>query len=249
MPVRDSALTTLVNFKSAHGVTTTADDTLIESLIDRASLWIEEQTGRLLKARNYNGYNDTGADFEHKTTGSDDTVASEDYIHFDGDRGEHDERGFGVMYLPQFPIIEVESAKRNKVNHPNAITFVLERLDDRGSAVVGNEIWETLVRFDDYILESARGKITLLGGSFTSGHRNYRVTATAGYTAGTAVDTQPYVPSDLEALAVHIAGKLYREDIDMISEKSGPSAKQYVELAKDSYVQSILANYRNHEIV
>lgn len=149
MAVADIALTSLTNLKTALGITASDQDTRLEQCIDRATKWIEGQTERKLKARSYNGFNaSAGVNFDHKTTGTGDTVASEDYLYFSGQDAMDD-----VYHLPQFPVLKVSESNRNVIHHPNALTFTLQYLTARGSSVSGNETWESLTEYDDFIVE------------------------------------------------------------------------------------------------
>ena len=60
--------------------------------INRMTQWLEGATSRKLKARNYNGYN-AGSGTNYAGT----TVPSEDYLYFDGNRYQTNERGCGVL--------------------------------------------------------------------------------------------------------------------------------------------------------
>lgn len=53
MPVSAFALTSLANLKEYLGISSTADDALLEKCIDRASVRMETYCNRLLKARNH----------------------------------------------------------------------------------------------------------------------------------------------------------------------------------------------------
>ena len=226
MAVSANALTTTANFKTAHGVSGSGDDTLIEKIIDRASDWIEQKTNRKLKARRYNNGGST-----HATT----AVADEDYIYFSGTRKRDggntiaDERGFGRFYLPQWPV------QANSV-----LTFALDTLDDRDSS--GGETWDTttLVEFDDFIVNREEGYIQLLGASFARGYRNYRVTMAAGYQAGAA---QPYVPDDLEQLCIDIGGMIYHEKRNVQSEKIGTWSRVFDTSKDDPLIAGTLEKY------
>ena len=227
MAVDGNALTTAANFKTANSISGSGEDTLIETLINRATSMIESLCDRKLKARNYNGF---GTAFEHKNTSTGDTVISEDYIKFNGQKAIVDSDFLGRFYLPQYPIVPPSSVSGG---HTNALTLILQRLTDRGSAVSGNESWETLDEFDDYIIDYENGYIQLLSGTFLHGNKNYRIKCTAGYTTiGSA--TQPYVPRDLEELCLYLAGRLYKEDLNTTSEKIGTWSRTYASGAEKS---------------
>lgn len=246
MAVRDFALSTLTNAKLALGISAsdTSKDTYIEACIDRATLLIEDLTQRKLKARNYNGFNASGegSDFEHKTTGTGDTVASEDFLHFDGNNCTRDENGYIVYYLPQYPILKVSGTNQNRIHHPNAVTFRLDEIVSRGSQVSGYETWDALTEYDDYILNQETGAIRLLGGAFAAGQKNYRVKCTAGFSLKPA-NTQPYVPPDLEALCIEMTKSLFRENSNLQSESIGTWSRTYNHSVENPFVKSTLAAY------
>lgn len=58
MPVSAFALTSLANLKEYMGISTTANDTLLEKCIDRASVRMETYCGRKLKARDHAEWRD-----------------------------------------------------------------------------------------------------------------------------------------------------------------------------------------------
>ena len=241
------ALTTLANVKEAVGIgsSDTSKDNQLERCINRASQWIEGRTERKLKARNYNGFNATseGSDFDHKTTGSGDTVASEDYLFFSGGKIAKDDNGYTVLYLPQYPILKVSGTNRNVIQHKNALTFRVDVLNQRGSTVTLNETWTALTEFDDYIIDQQTGALRLLGSRFFIGQSNYRVKCTAGLIGPTA-DTQPYVPSDLEELCVEVSKQIFRGDKGVQSETLGSWSKTYKPEMKDDFIESVIARYR-----
>lgn len=247
--LKDYALTTVDNLADALGVPSVARDHRLIPVIDAASDWIEGQTDRKLKARNYKGFDQTVGTglFEHKVTGTGDTVATEDFIFFDGEDIELDGHGRGRFYLPQFPILTVDpttSTIRGRIRHPNALTFVMEKLTDRTAS--GGETFETLVELDDYILDQERGIVLLIGEGVRRGLRNYRFTYTGGYSIQ---EDQPYGPDDLESLCIHIASKLYQDNIDVKAERVGSLSKSFLELSEDKYVNSIVMRYRRLEPV
>lgn len=237
--LRTDALTTLDNLKDMVGIASsdTSKDNHLERCINRATWLIESLTNRKfnngtqggLKARKYNGGAST-----HGTTG----VSDEDYIYFSGTTMEWggdtvlDQMGFGLFYLPAFPV------QANSV-----LTFTLASLNDRSSAVPGED-WNTTeyVEYDHYVVDRENGILRLLNGPFRTGHRNYRVTMAAGYQFGSA---QPYVPPDLEACCIEMAKQLYRSDRDVISESIGTWSRSYsVTLKeKDPFIQQTISRY------
>lgn len=245
------ALTTLANVKEAVGISSsdTSKDNQIERCINRATQWIEGRTERKLKARNYNGFNTTGegSNFDHLTTGSGDTVSSEDFLYFDGQRAVKDDSGNLVFYLPQYPVIRASGSNRNSLQHPNAITFRVDALSGRGSTVSGYQTWDALTEYDDYILDQATGALRLIGTWFTTGQSNYRVKCTAGYSVGT-VNTQPYVPSDLEDLCMEVAKRIYRQDQGLQSESIGTWSRTFNTEKKDDFIEEVIARYRRFSI-
>jgi hypothetical protein len=234
MAVKKSALATTAMFETRHGVASGVDTSLIEQCINGATDWIEKNTDRKLKARNYNGF---GTDFEHKTSGTGDTVESEDYLYFHGDPDQKGDHGGGILFLPAFPILKQKEAGRNRYNHLNAVPFVLQVLSSRNSS---GETWTTLTENDDYLIEQDTGIIRFLNGSMALGIRNYRVTATLGFSEGTA---QPYVEDALSGLCLYIAGKLYREETDKTAAREGSGSTDIVPLEKDKYVLDTIAAY------
>lgn len=250
MTVLPDALTTKDNLKTALGITATDQDTLVEQCIDRATQWIEGQTERKLKARNYNGYNVSGGvDFEHKTTATGDTVPSEDYLYFSGQDAITDECGRGVFHLPHFPVLKVSGSTRSLIYHPNAVTFTLQALAQRGSAVSGYETWDTRTEYDEYVVDQANGVIRLLGGAFAHGVRNYRVKCTAGF-IGPAANAQPYVPADLQQCCVEVAKAIFNGDEDVLSESTGTVARSYSVTLRQQrrFIHETVARYRRYSI-
>ncbi len=159
-------LVTLEAFKEALNVQGTADDNWIKSIISRTSAWIEQVTNRKLVARRY------GSSFaDAKAVHPDTLVPDEDYWYFDGDGGYRlkDSLGFGLYYLPPYPI------QSNSV-----VPFELALLTNRDQS---GETWDTtqLVENRDYIVDRLTGAIRLLGGVFHVGTRNYRVKCAAGF--------------------------------------------------------------------
>ena len=228
MSVNASALTTLANLKEAVGIASgdTSQNAYLEKVINRTSAWIEKQTGRKLKARHYNG-----GDSTHETT----SVSDEDYIYFSGatkDRGGDtiiDERGYGVFWLPQWPV------QANSV-----LAFALDPLESRSND--SGETWDEdeLDEFDDFIVERDSGKLILLTGPFTEGHRNYRVTMAAGYQESAA----PYVPEELELLCIELAKTVYKEDGDVRSEKIGSWSRTFAKSKMESeFISDTIDSY------
>lgn len=234
------ALTTLANLKSAVGIATadTSKDTFLEQCINRATWLIEDATNRKfnngtqggLKARKYNGSSGT------LTLGGSDTIASEDYLYVNGYTTDYGgdtiiENGHGVLYLPAYPV------QANSV-----LTFQLAVLSDRGSGVSGGETYDatTYTEWDDFIVDRQNGILRLLGGPFSAGLRNYRITMAAGYLYGSA---QPYVPPDLEGLCIEMAKGLYRDNRNLQSESIGSWSRSYDRQKEDPVTKGILARY------
>ena len=224
MALGASALTTLANAKAVLGISVSTYDSLIEQYIDRASAQIETATDRLLKARNYNG---NGTNFS--TT----SVTSEDYIYFSGstmDQGGDTvvtPEGRSVFYLPQFPIQTASPS----------ITFALHVLMDRPTSD-----WDSssYVENTDYVVDRQKGILTLLGGCFEPGIRNYRVTCTAGYLTSAA----PYVPADLEQLCIALVKKMFRNESGVTSESLGTWSKSYDVEKADEQIEATMSKYR-----
>lgn len=225
MPVNTTALTTLTNLKEALeiGASSTASDNYLERIINRASSWIETKVNRKLKARRYNG-----GTSNHGTT----VVPDEDYIYFSGyheSKGGDtliDENGFGIFYLPQWPV------QANSV-----LTFVLATLDDRE-----DQTWDTtdLVENTDYIVDRQRGILRLLNGRFTPGMTNYRITMAAGYQVGS---NQPFVPEDLELACIELCKRMYRESSNVQSESIGTWSRTFNTAAKDPFMEDTIQQY------
>lgn len=222
MAVTSDALTTLANLKEAVGIATadTSKDSYLERVISRATADIERMTGRKMKARNYNG---VGTAFA--TT----TITSEEYLIFSGSSQDEggdtliDPRGYGVFYLPQFPIQTVSPS----------ITFGLHSLTDR---VAGTWDLTGFVENRDYVIDRTNGILTNLNGRFASGFRNYRIACTAGY----LTSAQPYVPADLEELCIAVAKKLFRNEQGIQSESLGTWSRSYnVEAAEKQIKEGV----------
>jgi hypothetical protein len=148
------ALTTLGNLKEELGITTSTDDAKLERLINRASTWIEGETGRKLKARNYNG----GTGFHEKTG-----VPDEPYLYFGGQGAFRDDSGVWEYYFPQYPIISIVGFAYSPSQGVWDTPFVENT---------------------DFFVDYGRGAIRLLSGYFNPGFQNYRIACTAGYLVG-----------------------------------------------------------------
>ncbi len=226
-------LTTLTNLKELLGITASDQDNALERVINRVSKWIESETKRKLKARNYD--NETA----HASTG----IAAENYIYFDGttkNKGGHTtftEYGQGEFYLPAWPI-----QKYNASSNPNALAVELAVLSARGSTISGGETWDStaLLEWDDYIVDFPNGVIRLLAGRFTSGQRNYRFKCTAGYQTGSA---QPYVPDDLEALCLELCRRMYENSDNLQSETIGTWSRTFKTASEDPTIVDLLSSY------
>ena len=232
MAVSSVALTTLTKAKTQLGVSGSSDDTKLEQMIDQASRWIESQTERKLKARNYNGF---GTAF--LTTG----ITSEDYLYFSGNRrdlgGDVDlePNGYFVYHLPQWPV------QRQTVT--NALAVALHVLTNRAAGAAGaGDMWDTsLTEGDDYIVDYERGKLILVGTAFEPGYRNYRIQCTAGYLTGAA---QPYVPEDLELLCLKMLDLAYNDASGLQSERIGTWSRTFDTAKSDPFVDDTLSRYR-----
>ncbi|MGE0536643.1 MAG: phage head-tail connector protein [Pirellulales bacterium] len=218
------ALTTLDNLKEALGIADTSQDNALERAINRATAWIESETNRKLKVRNYNGASGT-----HSVSG----VASEDYLYFDGATlgrsGDAvvNRRGLGELFLPQFPV------QQSGVS--GALAFELAVLSERGSSVPGQTFDATqLVEWDDYVIDYLNGRVKLIGGVFASGIRNYRITCTAGYQT---------IPADLEGLCLELASQLYEDRKNLQSETIGTWSRTFNTQKEDPFVSATLAKY------
>jgi hypothetical protein len=242
MAVRSDALSTRANLKAAVGIAAadTSKDDYLDQCIDRATWLIEDMTGRKfnegmnggLKARKYNGGAST-----HTTTG----VSDEDYIFFSGwtlNRGgdtlRDEHTGEGLFYLPAYPV------RANA--ETGSVIFALAVLNSRSNS--GGEDWDTTTHAenDTFIVDRSNGILRLLGGTFTGGQRNYRVTMCAGFVFGAA---QPYVPPDLEGLCIEFAKGFFRDNRAVIGESIGTVSRQYsvTMLEKDPVKQSVIARY------
>jgi hypothetical protein len=230
MAVNKDALTTLANLKEQIGIATadTSKDTQLEKIINRATTWIESQTGRKLKARGYNGISGS------LTLGGSDTITNEDYIFFSGTRMENggdtllDATGC-YFHIPQYPV------QLNSV-----LPFALAVLSSRSGGI---ESWDATahVENDTFFLDRQNGILRLIGGVFTTGTRNYRITCAAGFIVGSA---QPYVPGDLEDLCIQVAKKLYRNEQGLQSESLGTWSRSYNTEKENAAIDATLAHYR-----
>lgn len=223
------ALTTLANLKEQLSITDTSSDDKLTNVINRVSVWLESQTNRKLKARNYNGFN-AGGGSNFSTT----SITSEDYLYFDGDCEQVDERGYGVLYLPVPPL-------RPSVS--GALAFQLAVLSDRVAGADGaGDTWDTtsLAEGSEYVVDYKAGKVTLVGSRFTTGYKNYRVKCTGGFFAGSA---QPYVPQDLETLCIELSKQMYNDSAKVQSETIGTWSKTYRPRTDDPFVADTLAKY------
>jgi len=213
VPVGAEALVSRDTFKTALGVSGSMDDTLIDSIIDRATAWIQSVTGRKLKARHYK------LDQSAFTT----SVTSEDYLYFDGDEAVANGKGLGEFYLPQYPV------QRSSV--ASALAFELAYLSSRGS---GGDTFTALTANVDYLVDYERGVVRLLAGRFTSGVRNYRITCTAGYVT---------IPPDLEALCIELGRLIYKDRKNLQSETIGSWSRSFNTAKDDPLVSDVLAHY------
>ncbi len=237
MLVKPTALTTVENAKAALGVKTTADDALIGSLIDRATSWIEDQTNRRFKARNYN--NDNTTTF---TPGDPYTaIDSEDFLYFSGseidDGGDtlENDVGYGLYHAPQWPILRPSVA--------GALAVQLAILTARAAGADGaGDTWDATVFLEgrDYVVDYARGIVTKLG-KFTAGVKNYRLSCTAGYYLGT---NQPFVPDDLEQLAIEMVRLVYKDRRNLKAESIGTWSREWDTSLQDPIVYDTLSKYR-----
>jgi len=227
MAVSASALTTLDRFKTAHGISGSTQNDLIEQIIDLTSAWIEGQTFRKLKVRNYN--NST----QHSVT----AIPAEDYIYLDGSDAVYDEKN-GIMefHLPQYPV--------QKSTVTGAIAFKLATLTNRDAS---GDTWndDELDENEHFLVDYERGVIRCIGFTPISGARNYRVTCTAGYQTGAA---QPYVPADLERLCIEMGRKLFDEKMNVQSEKMGTWSITYDTAKEDPFIAPVLARYTRYAL-
>jgi hypothetical protein len=247
MSVNADALTSLENLKASLKITNTTDDAYLEQLINRATWQVEGDARRKseggkygFKARRYNGLTGGAATLgAHPTT----LVLDEDYVTFSGsttDKGGdtliNPDTGLGEYHLPAYPV------QANSV-----LTFALAILSQRGSAVSGNQTWDTTsyVEFDQYVVDRERGALKLLGGTFEPGILNYRITMAAGYQVGS---NQPFVPYDLEQLCVEYCKKLWLEDDGVTSESLGTWSRSYDLEKSQEKVARILERYSRFSV-
>ena len=218
-----TALTTLENFKAVNRVPGTTDDGLLEQIIDRVSSWIESQTGRKFKARNYN--NDNDSKFSPLN------IDSEDYLYFDGDNAVDSRR---TIFLPQFPI------QRPAID--GALAVELSTLTNRTTGADGaGDTWSTdLLEGRDYVVDYERGIIRLNGGQFVCGMKNYRLTCTAGYKIG---DNQPFIPDDVEQLCIELGNLIWKDKQNLQSESIGTWSRTFNTNKSDPFVEDTLTKY------
>lgn len=218
--LKPNALTTLSNLKEALGLQGSSEDGKLERIINRATTFIESQTNRKLKARRYGDYDDPQI---HPDTRVDD----EDYLYFSGslrDQGDTTWDGlYGVYYLPAWPV-------------QTDTDFVLSALSNRVT-----DTWTNLTENVDYLLDRENGVLIFLGGYFTPGVRNYRISMEAGYNE----DEDPFVPEDLERLCIEICKTAYRENSAVLSESIGTWSRTYSEKLKseNSEIEETLSHY------
>lgn len=223
MSLRPEALTTLANLKEQLDITDTSQDSRLEQVINRVTAWLETQTNRKLKARNYNGGG---------TAFSGTTVASEDYLYFDGRSSDVNERGQGVLYLP-VPVVRPSAG---------GSAFELAVLTDRQTGADGaGDTWSTtdLLEGRDYLVDYKTGTVTKLSGTFTTGYRNYRVKCTGGYYD---VNGPAKVPQDLEALCLELCKQMHRESGNVQSESIGTWSRVY-KPEPDSFQKEAIAQF------
>jgi hypothetical protein len=221
----NAALTTVANLKEQLEVATadTSQDDRLTNVINRISSWLETQTNRKLKARNYG----------NATAFAGTNVISEDYLYFDGDCRQVDDRGRGVLYLP-VPVVRPSVTA--------ALDFELAVLTDRQAGADGEgDTWSAtdLLEGRDYIVDYKNGKVTLLAGTFSTGTKNYRVTFTGGYYDSTA---PAKVPQDLEALCIELCKQMHRESGNVSSESIGTWSKTY-RPEPDPFVKQAIADF------
>lgn len=243
--VNADALTTLANLKAALKITSTSDDDYLTQLINRATWQVENDCRRKsdsgkygFKARRYNGLTGGAATLgAHPTT----SVPDEDYVFFSGthvsmggDTMTDENTGCGYLYLPAYP-----------VQANTALTFALAVLSSRDSS--GGQVWDTtsLVELDSYVVDRERGVLRLLGGTFSPGTLNYRITMAAGYQYGA---NQPYVPPDLEAVCIEYCKKLYLEDEGVTSERLGTWSREWDLEKSQRKIQATIDRYFRHSI-
>lgn len=234
MAVQDTALSTLANIKEHLSVSGSGDDTKLEAFIDIVTDLLEDETARNLKGRNYNGF---GTNFDH---GSSETVASEDYLYFDGQDIVQDNNGYNVLYLEQWPVLRTSDSA-------NALTFALAVLSDRTS---GGDTWDTssFTEGDDYVVDYKNGIVRFMGAKPLGGLKKFRVTCTAGYTGSSA----PFVPSTLEYIVKELVGDIYNNKENIKSEKIGTWSREYFSTdgqdgnkSKLTNVERLISKFKN----
>jgi hypothetical protein len=149
------------------------------------------------------------------------------YCYFDG-------TGYGVMFLPVYPVWYV-----------NEVAIDADRVF--GSA--------TLTATDDIILYETAGKIVGDAGNFTKGRRNVRLEYYAGYGAGThpTHDGQGFVqfavPYDLKQTIIEMVIKAINEGITGIHTIAGVEENKLVQMLNSNSVwKATLDIYKRWDI-
>ena len=223
MPLISEALSTLANVKEALKITDASQDSLLTSLLNRVTGWIEDTTHRKLVARNYNGKG---------TAFSVTSVPSEDYIYLNGSQSFVNDAGYGELYLPVYPIQRTGT---------DVLTFNLAVLQNRSNAL--GEVWDSssVLEYDSYILDAESGVIHLYGPAMP-GYRNYKVTCTAGLLYP-ATPAAPWVPPDLESLCIELCKQMFRESRNVVSERISEWSRTYKLDVPDPHNKDILDKY------
>lgn len=222
MPVKE-ALTTLASAKLALGVKASdnSSDGLIEDLINAATEWIQQQCSRKFVRRNYNREPNATVAY-HSVTG----VGNEPYYRFSGKGSRHTS-----IVLPNYPV--------------DSASITLEQLDTVSTA--GVETWTSVgfVTNYDYIVDWETGILTLKGGIFLIGDRNYRVTYEAGYELPEGTPAAPWVPNDLQRCCNEVVKNMFDGNRSRIaSEKIGTWTRQY-DLSRDNpLLEPVINKYK-----
>jgi len=215
------ALTTLASARTALGIASgdTSNDALIENLIDAATSQIQNRCNRKFGRRDYNRANDAT-----KTAHAVTSILSEPYHYFSGDGRS------SSHILPNYPV--------------DSASITIEELTSR--ATDGTATWSSsgYVTGYDYEVDWENGIIRLLGGVFSKGTRNYRITYEAGYEEPNT-PAAPWVPEDLQQCCNEIVKMMYEGGGGRISSESIGTWSRSFDLSKENpFIEMVIEKYK-----